>query len=130
MNRIVQATAMALALLALTGCVTPINWQARVGVYTYNQAVMDYGPPMSVTRLNDSSTVVEWMTDRGQVVVSPGPYYYGPNYYGPGYYSGYPGRYYYGPAWPAYSTTYFPARYLRLEFGPDGKLKAWKEFTK
>lgn len=125
MKQIVQAAVTALVALALAGCATPINWQARAGVYTYNEAMMDYGPPMSVTRLNDGSTVVEWMTERGQVVVSPGPYYYGPNYYGPGYY---PWRYYYGP--PAYSTAYFPARFLRLEFGSDGKLKAWKEFTK
>ncbi len=124
MNRIVLAMVTALLALALAGCATPINWTARVGVYTYNQAVMDYGPPMTVTKLNDGSTVVEWMTHRGQVVVTPGPYY-GPNYVGPGrspYYSGG----YYGPA----SSTYFPARFLRLEFGPDGKLKAWKEFAK
>jgi hypothetical protein len=124
-NRIVQATVLALALLALAGCVTPINWQARVGLYTYNQAVMDYGPPISVTTLSDRSTVVEWMTERSSVVVSPN--YVGPYYYGPGYY----GRWgYYGPVGPAYTTTYFPAKYLRLEFGPDGKLTAWKEFTK
>jgi hypothetical protein len=98
--------------------VTPINWQARVGVYTYNQAVMDYGPPMSVTTLNDGSTVVEWMTERSAVVVTPGPYFYGPYGYGPSY------------PWGGYSTSYFPARFVRLEFGHDGKLKAWKEFTK
>jgi hypothetical protein len=129
MNRIVQATVMTLAVMVLAGCVTPINWQARVGVYSYNQAVMDYGPPMTVTKLNDSSTVVEWMTERSAVVVTPEPYYYGP-YYGPGYYGHHPGPYYYGPAWPAYSSAYFPARFLRLEFDSGGKLKAWKEFTK
>lgn len=125
----VQVTVLTLGIWALGGCATPINWQARVGVYTYNQAVMDYGPPMSVTKLNDGSTVVEWMTDRSQMVVTPGPYYSGPYYCGPPYRS-YPWGVYYGPSRPAYSTTYFPARFLRLEFGADGKLKGWKEFTK
>lgn len=43
MHRIILAMVMVFLALALAGCATPINWQARVGVYTYNQAVMDYG---------------------------------------------------------------------------------------
>lgn len=121
MNRMFRSVLVALAVFALAGCATPINWQARVGVYTYNQAVMDYGPPFSYTRLSDGSTVVEWLTERGEVVVTPGPYFYGPAYYGRGFY---------GPGWGGYSSTYFPARFLRLQFGADGKLKAWKEFSK
>lgn len=126
MNRMVSSVLVALAVFALAGCATPINWQARVGVYTYNQAVMDYGPPVSYTRLNDASIVVEWMTERGEVLVTPGPYAYGPVYYGRGFYG--PG--YVGPGWGGYTSTYFPARFLRLQFGADGKLKAWKEFSK
>jgi hypothetical protein len=105
----------------LAGCATPINWRARVGAYTYDQAVMDYGPPGRFAKLSDGSTVAEWMTERGAVIVSPGPYFYGPPYYGRGLY---------GPVWGGYSSTYFPAQFLRLTFSPNGKLKAWKEFSK
>ena len=117
--------AVTLAALILVGCATRTNWQEREGVYTYNQAVVDYGQPLSETKLNDGSTVAVWMTNRGQTTVSGGPYN-GPYYGG----SPYRGGYYNGGAGPGYATTYSPARFLRLEFGPDNKLKAWKEFTK
>jgi hypothetical protein len=117
MVRMVRVTFIALALFVLAGCATPINWQARVGVYTFDQAVTDYGPPMASATLSDHTRVCDWMTERGAVMVSPGPYpYYGRGYWGPGY--------------GAYSATTFPARFLRLTFAPDGKLKAWKEYSK
>jgi hypothetical protein len=87
-------------------------------VYTYNQAIEDYGPPMSLTSLKDGSNVVEWMTRRGEVVMTPAPYVYGPGFYSP--------RSYYGPGRP----TYFPAQFLRLEFGVNDRLKTWKEYSK
>ncbi|HTR41031.1 MAG TPA: hypothetical protein VMH87_05400 [Pseudomonadales bacterium] len=112
-------TLITLALFIFIGCVTPINWQARVGVYTFDQAVADYGPPMASATLSDRSTVCDWMTRSGSVVVNPGPYPY--PYYGRGYG---------GPAYGGYTATTFPARFLRLTFAPDGKLKAWKEYSK
>jgi hypothetical protein len=125
MYRITSATTMMAAALILigflTGCATPINWQARVGVHTYDQAMMDYGPPERLAKLSDGSAVAEWMTERGEVIVTPGPYIYGPPYYGRGYY---------GPMAGGYSTTYFLTQFLRLIFSPAGKLKAWKEFSK
>jgi hypothetical protein len=125
MYRITWATIMMATALILTGflagCATPINWQARAGVHTYDQAVMDYGPPERLAKLSDGSTVAEWMTERGEVIVTPGPYIYGPPYYGRGYY---------GPMAGGYSTTYFPTQFLRLIFSSDGRLKAWKEFSK
>jgi hypothetical protein len=118
MKAMISAFGIVLAVLVLAGCVTPINWQARVGIYTYENSVMDYGPPDKATTLKDGTMVAEWMVQRGAVVVSsPGPYYYGPGYV--------------GPVGPVYSTTsYFPAKFLRLTFSPDGKLQAWKEFSK
>jgi len=113
---IIRAAVIGLMMLIVAGCVTPINWQARVGVYTYDQAVMDYGPPMGYAKLSDGSIVVQWMTERGEVVMAPQPYFYGPGVW--------------GPVWGGYSTSYFPARFLRLQFGPDGKLKTWKVFSK
>lgn len=60
-----------LALLALTiacmvGCKTtpPVDWQARVGSYTYDQAVTDLGPPDSQAKLTDGQTVAKWVTHR------------------------------------------------------------------
>jgi hypothetical protein len=64
------------------------------------------------------ATPINW---QARVGVTPGPYAYGPVYYGRGYY---------GPVGGGYSTTYFPAQFLRLIFSLDGKLKAWKEFSK
>jgi hypothetical protein len=116
MNPMVRATLIALAVIVLAGCATRINWQGRVGVYTFNQAVREYGPPDKSINLNDGTTVAEWMLQRGSVITTPGPYVYGPGYS--------------GPVWPTYSSTYFPAQYVRLQFGSDGKLQTWKEFTK
>jgi len=114
----VRAVLIALAAFMLAGCAThSIDWQARVGVYTYDQAVTDYGPPDKYTKLSDGSMVAEWMVHRSSVVTTPGPYYYGPGFY-------------YGPGGQGYSTTYFPARFLRLTFSPNGKLTAWKEYSK
>lgn len=108
----------ALTAVFVTGCVTPsINWQARVGVYTFDQAVTDYGPPDKSARLTDGTTVDEWMTRRGEVIYTPGPYFYGPGYC-------------YPPIAPVYDRAYFPPVFLRLTFGPDGKLLAAKTFSR
>ena len=70
------------AALLLAGCVTPqIDWAARVGNYTYDQAVMEFGPPDKLAKLSDGSTVVEWLLQRGQVVVAPEPYFLPPGCY-------------------------------------------------
>ncbi|HEU6449736.1 MAG TPA: hypothetical protein VFV23_15005 [Verrucomicrobiae bacterium] len=117
MNLAIRATAIALATLILAGCATQqIDWKTRVGNYTYDQAVMDYGPPDKTAKLSDDSTVAEWMMQRGQVVETPEPGFYPPGYW--------------GPAWYGFSSTYMPGKYLLLTFGPDGKLKAWRHHYK
>ncbi len=109
--------AIPLAALVLAGCVTQkIDWPARVGNYTYDQAVLELGPPDKSAKLTDGTVVADWLTHHAQIIVSPGPYY-GP----PGYY--------YGPFMPMYTETYLPAQYLRLTFGADGKLKTWKKLA-
>ena len=107
----------------LSGCTTTpkIDWAARVGNYTYDQAVSEFGPPDKESTLGDGSRVAEWLTRRGYRQVYPvGGYYYhaGP----PGYY----GWYY--P--PMYIDTSSPDYFLRLVFGPDGQLKTWKKFSR
>jgi hypothetical protein len=106
------------AALLLAGCVTPkIDWAARVGNYTYDQAVMEFGPPDKSAKLSDGSTVAEWLTRRGQVVVAPEPCFVQPGWY-------------FAPPAPMYSETYVPARFLRLAFDANGRLNTWKEFAR
>jgi len=107
-----------LAALLLAGCVTPrVDWQARVGEYTRDQAITDLGPPDKSAKLSDGTVVDEWLTQSSRVIVAPEPYFLGPGCY-------------FGPDTPGYTETYVPAYFLRLTFAPDGKLKTWKQFAK
>ena len=52
--------------LGLTGCATQrVDWAARVGHYTYEQAVVDLGPPEKHAKLADGALVAEWLVNRG-----------------------------------------------------------------
>jgi hypothetical protein len=55
---------LALAVVFIAGCKTtpPVDWNARVGTYTYDQAVTDLGPPDSQAKLTDGDTVAKWVT--------------------------------------------------------------------
>jgi hypothetical protein len=48
---------------ALGGCKsTPkVDWNTRVGAYTYDQAVTELGPPDRATKLSDGKIVAEWI---------------------------------------------------------------------
>lgn len=106
-----------LAVLLLAGCATgKVNWAARVGQFTHDQAIVELGPPDKQARLTDGSVVAEWLIKRGRSIVYPGGGYYGP----PGYYGG---------VYPGYIQT-GPDYFLRLTFGADGRLTAWKRFTR
>ena len=50
--------------LLLAGCKsTPkVDWNSRIGYYTYDQAVMELGPPNAVARLTNGNTVADWVT--------------------------------------------------------------------
>jgi hypothetical protein len=111
-----------LSLLLLAGCsTTKIDWASRIGVYTYDQAVADFGPPDKEAKLKDGTVVAEWLAYRAYShVPHPWPYY---SYYGCRYYPYYAPIYYYD-SYPAYE------RYLRLTFNPEGKLVAWKYITR
>ena len=54
-----------LGALVVSGCVTNrVNWNARIGNYTYDQAIVELGPPDKVAHLsvdgtsNDSAVIV------------------------------------------------------------------------
>ncbi len=110
--------ALMLMALGLAGCVTApkIDWQARVGNYTYDQAILELGPPDKSAKLTDGAVVADWLTQHAQTIGAPEPYFLPPGCY-------------FGPLTPMYSQTYVPAQYLRLTFSPDGKLKSWKRIA-
>src|SRR5208337_602916 len=106
-----------LAGVLLAGCASApkIDWAARVGHYTYNQAVLELGPPDKVAKLDNGMIVANWMTRPGYAYTSVGPPVYG-------YYPG-------GPIAPAYTQGFVPVLYLRLTFGTDGQLTDWKKYA-
>lgn len=111
---------VALLSLAFAGCTTQkVNWAARVGNYTFDQAVMELGPPDKQAKLEDGVVVAEWLTRRG----------YPTSYFAPAYYP-YPAGAYYGPVFPAYVDTYSPDYFLRLTFDSGGRLSGWKKFAR
>lgn len=104
----------------LAGCATTkkVDWTARVGTYTYDQAVVEFGPPDKSARLQTGMVIADWITQHGypQTWVN----------------FGYPyrrGRYLY-PTYGDTYTTYMPDYILRLTFGADDKLLTWKKFTR
>ncbi|MGC8830233.1 MAG: hypothetical protein ACP5MG_10755 [Verrucomicrobiia bacterium] len=91
------------------GCATKpkIDWNARVGNYTFDDAVKEFGPPDKSARLSDGTMICEWLQIRG---------------YTRGHYVYFPGSLpYYWTEPPS------PDRFLRLTFSPDGKLIEWKK---
>jgi hypothetical protein len=102
----------------LSGCATSkIDWNARVGNYTFDQAVLELGPPDKQAKLTDGTVVAEWLTRLGYRQV----------YAAGGYYGGWaPGCY--GPFYPGYIDAYYPSCFLRLTFSPEGRLLSWKKF--
>lgn len=53
--------------LLLCGCKTTpsVDWNSRVGNYTYDQAITELGPPDKQAKLSDGKTVAEWVTVSG-----------------------------------------------------------------
>ena len=109
---------VALLLLAtLVGCAShKIDWNARVGNYTFDQAVIELGPPAKQARLTDGTIVAKWQTQRGHTQI----------YYAPAY--GYRGGYY-GGFYPPPVTSWSPDAFLRLTFDAAGNLKEWKKIV-
>ena len=97
-----------------TGCASKpkIDWDSRVGSYTHDEAVLDLGPPDKTGQLSDGSTVAEWYTvKKSRVSFS----------FGVGSYGSHGGVGVGQTVSPGPGVTV-----LRLTFGPDGKLLAWR----
>jgi len=104
--------------LLVAGCATnKVDWAGRIGVYTYDQAVLELGPPDKQAKLGSGTVVAEWLTWRGSTRVYPAFMW-----------SGY-SCWYGGPIYSSYYVAY-PDYFLRLTFGADGKLEAWKTFAR
>jgi hypothetical protein len=107
------------ALLLNTGCATTkIDWGARVGSYTFDMAVTDFGPPDKQAKLSDGSMVADWLTRRGYTTVSPAFYY------------GRCNSVLCGPPIPPMLESRTPDAFLRLTFDSDNRLASWKKFTR
>ena len=102
--------AFSLALL-LTACATnKVDWQGRVGNYSYDQAVLEFGPPDKEATLQDGTRVSEWLTARGR---------------SHGGFATYMGR-----GMVHVSNDLSPDYYLRLTFDPSGKLQSFRKYAK
>ena len=106
-----------LVAFAFAGCASgpKIDWAARVGHFTYDQAVLELGPPDKVAKLNNGIIVANWLTHRGYAYTTGGAVAYG----------SYPGP----MIVPGYTQSYSPNYYLRLTFGADGQLTEWKKYA-
>jgi hypothetical protein len=102
---------MAILALFLIGCATTkIDWNSRIGSYTFDEAVAELGVPERQATLSDGSVVAEWLTGRGGA--------YGHAHYTPGW------------RFHTYDIYEMPDRYLRLTFGPDNRLARAGDFSR
>jgi hypothetical protein len=121
--RLAQATLSLFIFLLLAGCATHrVDWNARIGNYTFDEAVLEYGPPDKDAVLSDGTRVAEWLTYRGQRTMTA---FGAPMVYGPGYYP-----YAYRSSIIHYHELDSPDSYLRLTFGPEGRLLAWRRLAR
>ena len=110
---IAVAIAAFVVTLFAAGCATKpkTDWNARVGNYTFDQAVIELGPPDRQSTLSDGRKVAEWVTGHsGGSGMSVGF----------GSFGSHTGV---GVSQSVGSGGY--EKVLRLTFGTDGKLLEW-----
>lgn len=64
--------AAAVGLLFLAGCASGPDWNQRIGHYSYDDAVREFGPPTGKETLTDGTLVADWLMASGRVVSTPG----------------------------------------------------------
>ena len=105
---------LALTVAFLAGCAAPppINWDSRIGHYTFEQAMAELGAPDRQSRLGDGKTVFKWYI-RPPVVshFNSGMSYYGNNDFG---------------ASQTVGSSY-NNEMLQLTFDTNGELTAWSK---
>jgi hypothetical protein len=100
----------------LTGCATtpPVDWNSRVGHYTYDQAVAELGAPSRQAKLGDGELVSKWAAQPSAGAgagMNTGMSYYGS--------TGFVGAQPIGPGGND--------QMLQLTFGTNGVLTAWSK---
>ncbi len=113
-NLAAKAFSLAILFLAValfSGCQTapPVDWNSRVGHYTYSQALAEFGSPAKQTKLSDGNTVDQWITLHGSTGPVGGADAGAIDTMGGGQ--------------PVVQT--YKDHVLELTFGADGKLAAW-----
>ena len=115
--RIIRFALPLLILLAFlplfSGCASrpKVDWNSRIGNYTYNQAVLEMGPPDGEVTLNDGRKVAQWILGRSA---------------GSGLTVGFGGISGHTGVGVSQSVgSGFRDQVLRLTFGPDGNLAEW-----
>ncbi|MDR3460264.1 MAG: hypothetical protein P4N60_22780 [Verrucomicrobiae bacterium] len=100
--------------IVVVGCTTArVDWNARIGHYTFDQAVTELGPPDKQARLTDGQRVAEWVTRHyanSSVAIGTG--------FG------------YGPGGGGYVQSVGPNTYetsLRLTFNTNNVLEKWSK---
>ena len=103
----------------LAGCKTTpsVDWSARVGNYTYDQAVVELGPPDKTAMLSTGEKVSEWIfgqRENNSITIGTG-------FFGGGYHRGI------GMGMGVGQTIGggYSDRVLRLTFGADNRLLSW-----
>jgi hypothetical protein len=116
---------MLVSLLLLAGCTTGdplaksplVNWDNRVGNYTYNLALVDLGTPARSATLPDGTVVADWITRRST-----------PGTLGLGTRAGFEPPTFWESSVPSRMVP-TPNYHLRLTFGRDQKLTAWEKYS-
>ena len=101
-------------LLANAACTTKpkVDWNSRVGSFTYDQAVVELGPPDRMTEISEGRKVADWVTGR----TSSPRLSFGVGSYGGG-----------GGVGVGTGTGGDPIeKILRLTFDKDGKVVQWE----
>jgi len=104
--------------LVFVGCSSTkpkVDWNARVGNFTYDQAIIELGPPDKSAKFNDGKTMASWIVGHrtGGTGLSVGT----------GFYGGGAGI---GVSQSIGSSSSYD-RVLTLTFDKDGKLEAYKK---
>ena len=105
---------LSLVIVLLAGCATtaPVDWNSRVGHYTYDQAVAELGAPSRQAKLSDGEVVSKWPAHPNVGAgMNTGMSYYGS--------TGFVGA---QPAGPGGNN-----QMLQLTFDTNGVLTAWSK---
>ncbi|HTQ52759.1 MAG TPA: hypothetical protein VMJ12_18765 [Candidatus Acidoferrales bacterium] len=103
---------MSLAMVLINGCATapPVDWNSRVGHYSYAQAINELGPPNRQAHLSSGATELKWFVPAVGTIGTPN------NNVNNGF-----------NVVPNINPGGLSNRYLQLTFDTNGVLAAWSK---